>query len=342
MRAAVFEEPKRIAVRNTGELKPGKEQVLIQVEACGVCGTDFHIFSGEAPASMPVITGHEYAGIIVEAGSAVPELKPGDRIAVDPNIACGYCRYCREGRINLCANLQALGVTLNGGFAQYSLVPFRQAYRIASDVDPHRAAFAEPLSCCLHGIRNSGLRPGDSVVIAGAGTIGLLMLQLARINGAQTVVVLEPSSYKRDMALQLGADFALNPSDDDYTAVIADVTGGGANVAIECAGNEPAALSTFRVVRKGGTILLFGLSAKGDKISFNQQSFFHNELTIKSSLLNPFTFQRAVDLINSGNIRTDLFNISNVALSQDSFDLLFTGTKNETVIKYMVTPNSQG
>lgn len=178
MRAAVFHGPHDIRLSEVTVPEPQKGWVLIKVKACGICGTDVHINEGEAPAISPVILGHEFAGEVVAVGSGVTRLSIGDKVAVDPNIACGQCPQCRAGKVHLCDRLQAIGVTLNGGFAEYCMVPEVQAHRFEEGLSFVEAAMVEPVACCLHGIDLAGMRAGESVAIFGAGFIGLILLQL--------------------------------------------------------------------------------------------------------------------------------------------------------------------
>ncbi len=194
MLAAIFEETNYIHLGTENLPKLSANEILLKVNACGICGTDFHIYEGKAPARRHVILGHEYAGEVVEVGTEVQTFKVGDKAAVNPNIHCGYCQYCKAGKINLCENLKALGVTQNGGLAEYSVVPISQAYLIPKDFSIQSAAFAEPLSCCVHGIEQAGIKLNDTVAVIGCGTIGLLMIQLAFLKGASKVFALDISS----------------------------------------------------------------------------------------------------------------------------------------------------
>jgi len=203
MQALWFNGLREIEVKELRIPKLKSEELLVHVDACGVCGTDFHIYEGNAPAKIPVVLGHEYTGIIIDTGSKFDKLKIGDKIAINPNIHCGYCEFCRKGKINLCSNLKALGVTLNGGMSQLSIVPVTQAHLLPNDFPFSKSVFAEPVSCCIHGINQAEIVPGEKVVIIGAGTIGLIMLQLAQLRGASEVIVLDPLQFKRDMAAAL-------------------------------------------------------------------------------------------------------------------------------------------
>jgi L-iditol 2-dehydrogenase len=340
MNAAVFHGPNSLKVAEYGLNKIGDDDVLLKVEACGICGTDFHIYKGEAPARAPLIIGHEYAGEIVQVGKNVIEFKEGDKAAINPNIHCGHCEFCKEGKINLCKNLRALGVTMNGGLAQYSIVPSSQVYVIRKDFPIEQAAFAEPLSCCVHGINQSNVKLGNSVAVLGAGTIGLMMLQLVQLSGVSKVIVVEPNEVKRNIAIELKADFVLNPLSNEFNVQFLSITNGGADIVIECVGNSSAAKSAFENVKKGGTIVLFGLSPAHSQIDLDLQMFFHKELNVKGSLLNPFTFQTAIDLLTSGKVKVDTFNLNRFSLDESQLVDLFQTNRQQAVVKNMVFPNN--
>ena len=338
MKAALFTGNKHLTVEEISLDKMKDEDIIIEVNACGVCGTDFHIYNGEAPARVPVVIGHEFAGKIVETGKSVSGLKVGDKVVINPNIYCGYCRFCREGKINLCENLKALGVSENGGMAQYSIVPQKQAYYLPPNFPIQDAIFAEPLSCCLHGIEQAEIKTGDTVAVLGMGTIGLLMVQLLKLKGASRVISIEPVEEKYKTAENLNVDFILNPYNKYFTSDFENITSGGADVVIECAGNKSAAQLAIELAKPGGRIILFGLADPKAVLSLNMQSFFHKELTLKSSLLNPFTFQTAVDLLITKKIHVGVLDPISIPLQTESLDRLFSQEKDKTIIKYMVLP----
>jgi 2-desacetyl-2-hydroxyethyl bacteriochlorophyllide A dehydrogenase len=340
MQALWFNGQHEIEVKELRIPKLQPNELLVHVEACGVCGTDFHIYEGNAPAKIPVVLGHEYTGIIIDSGSKFDKLNIGDKIAINPNIHCGYCEFCRKGKINLCTNLKALGVTLNGGMSQFSIVPVTQAHLLPNDFPFSKSVFAEPVSCCIHGINQAEIIPGEKVVIIGAGTIGLIMLQLAQLRGASEVIVLDPLQYKRDIAAILKADHVLNPFEENSEKKVLDITSGGADTIIECVGSQAAGESALKLVRKGGKVVIFGLANKSAMMNIYMQSFFHKELTLKSSILNPNTFQSGVDLIINRKINVEIFNPHPVLLQQDKIENLFNGSDNENIIKFMVTPNN--
>lgn len=338
MQAAVFNKPFSITVQDMALPEISSDEILLKVGACGVCGTDFHIFSGEAPSKQPVVLGHEYAGEVVDIGKDVKLFQTEDHVAINPNIHCGFCDYCKKGKVNLCSNLKALGVTINGGFSQYAVVPASQAYFIPKTFPYEHAAFSEPLSCCVHGIDQAGIKLNDIVAIIGAGTIGLLMIQLAKLQGASKVIAIDTSEEKIELAKIVGADHTINPNTENCSEKILDFTKTGADVSIECAGNKNAVETAVSVLGKGGTLLIFGLADPSAKAELLLQKFFHKELSIKSSLLNPFTFQTAVDLLTTGKINVEPFSPQKIILEQSVVSSLFNEPRKSSVIKHMIVP----
>ena len=337
MLAAIFKEPFNLSVEDYPLSGLDEKELLIKVEVCGLCGTDFHIYKGESYSKPPVIPGHEFVGIVSDKGYDVFNFEIGDRVAVDPNIYCGECKFCREGKINYCENLKALGVSINGGFAEYSIAPSSQAYLLPKDFSFNSAAFIEPLSCCIRGMDKASIKHGENLVILGGGTIGLLMLQLAIISGAGKIIVIEPIAEKREMAYQLGADYVLDPDSSELLARVNDLTLGGADVVIECVGKMAAAELAINVARKGGRIILFGLAEKKDSINLNLHEFFLKELSVKSSLLNPFTFSRALNLIVNKKVQVEKLNP--VLKNLTSLEKILSQPRDLSVIKYQITPN---
>jgi len=339
MKAAIFSGVKSLQVKDYNLKKLLPDELLIKVSACGVCGTDFHIYEGSAPASAPVVIGHEYSGIVEDLGAEVSEFEIGDCVTINPNIHCGHCEFCKKGYINLCKNLKALGVTIDGGFAEYSIVPQNQVYKIPHNFSLIDAAFAEPLSCCVHGINLADIKLGDTVTIIGAGTIGLIMLQLAKLKGASKVIAIDILENKLQLADKLGADFSLNSLTETFDQDFKDLLPSGSDIVIECAGNSHASKTALSSAIKGGRIVLFGLASPAASIDLYLQEFFHKELTIKSSLLNPYTFKTAVDLLITKKVRVDMFNIKKYSLDNDDLNNLFTVKNSGSVIKNMIIPN---
>lgn len=305
MKASRFLGNKTFAVADLPTPHAGPGELVLRNQVCGVCGTDVHIYHGEpgsADVNPPVVLGHEYSGEVVEVGEGVTGFAVGDHVTVDPNIYCGHCAYCQNGKKQLCPSMEAIGVTRDGGFAQYSRIPASQAFKLEPTVPWEAAAMAEPLACCLHGIDLAGIQVGDKVCVVGGGAIGLLMVQLAKLSGASQIVLSEPNEKRRQVGLQLGANAALDPTRPDAQEAFAQVLDGGANVVIECVGNVPAVKSAFQFAGKGATVLLFSVPKVDATFDLPLFDVYKKELTIKGSFVNPDTHARAVALINSGKV----------------------------------------
>lgn len=340
MKAGLFLGPGNVQFLSVAEPRVGPSDVKIRVRAAGVCGTDIQIYrggQGSAPVTPPVVLGHEFAGEVVEIGSAVTGVRVGDKVCVDPNMYCRLCRFCRIGAKQHCENLRAVGINADGGFAEYCVVPEAQALVLTDKVEFHAAALAEPLACCVHGIDRAGIKTGDAVSVIGAGAIGLMMVQLARLAGASFVLVTDPNELRRRKALEMGADYALAGGADAARQAIFEMTGSpDVDVVIECAGAEAAVADAFALVRRGGTVLLFSVPRVEQVHPLRLYDVFQKELTVKGSFINPDTQQRAVDLINRGHIRlaelvTDVFPL-------DEVEAAFQKQMSGEAVKVIVAP----
>lgn len=298
--------PKKFEQRSMQFAPLGPDEVLMQVHACGVCGTDVHIYKGEegsAPVTPPVVLGHEFSGTVAAVGSAVTTCRPGDKIAADPNMYCGICRPCREGKKQNCEHLFALGVNTNGGFAEYCVLPQAQCFVLPPQADLDEAAMVEPLACAIHGIDQANIRPGVNVLVIGGGTIGLLMVQLARLSGAAKILLSEPVELRRNIALEVGADAAVDPIHDSLPAAIRQTFGtDGADVVIECVGAPQATRQAIESAGFSANILLFSVPRVGSTVPLPLMDVYKKELHIHGSIINPDTHQRAVDLIAAGRL----------------------------------------
>lgn len=306
MKAAVFYGKGDIRVDNNYPMpKVGPQQVLLRVKACGVCGTDVHIHAGAQGATEcepPVILGHEFAGEVVEIGSAVTRVKVGDHVTVNPNIACEACDQCRRGNVHFCDTMTATGVNHDGGFAEYCVVLEKQAHVIPKDVPFEEAAMCEPVACCLHGIDLSQIKCGDTVMIIGGGTIGMIMLQLAQLSGAVRCVLLDVNENRFELAKKLGAELVLNPAKDDVAAELKKHGFDDIRVVIECAGRPESVMNAIEYAGKAATVMIFSLTEPDCAIPYLPFAAFKKELTLKTSFVNPNTQGRAAQIITSGRL----------------------------------------
>jgi 2-desacetyl-2-hydroxyethyl bacteriochlorophyllide A dehydrogenase len=306
MRSMYFMGNRKFSLVEKEIPKPPEGWVILRNYYCGVCGTDVHIYNGEAGSAdvnPPVVLGHEYSGEVIEIGKEVKNVSVGDKVTVDPNIYCGVCESCRNGKKQLCKDMRAVGVTMDGGFQQYSCVPEAQLFKLNDNIDMKFGAMAEPLACCLHGIDRAGIKPGDNVCIVGGGAIGLINMQLAKLSGAAKVVLSEPNEIRRKTAEKICNVLTVNPMDKGYIDDVKDYfKTDGADVVIECAGNNQAVKSSFDLAGKGATILLFSVPKIESDFPLHLFDVYKKELTIKGSFVNPDTHSRAVRIINSGLI----------------------------------------
>jgi L-iditol 2-dehydrogenase len=321
VRAGVFQRPGTIQVLELDDPRCGEGDVVIAVAQCGVCGTDRSIFRGDYPVEAPLVLGHEYSGTVLEIGSEVAGFEVGDRVVVDPNVVDDTCFFCRRGQSHLCSGLSPLGVVRPGGFAELSAVPARYLYKLPDGLSLFEAALVEPLACCIRGIDQARVSTGDVVVILGAGPIGCFLIQLARMNGAAVVVSVEPAVARHEFASRAGADVVCAPL--EATKVLRDLRGPvGADVVIEASGRLEAAEGCFRLVRRGGTVLLFGVYPQGQTIAISAFQINEHELRVVGSLNNPNTHSRAIELIASGRLATDevvsdRLRLDDIALAMD-------------------------
>jgi 2-desacetyl-2-hydroxyethyl bacteriochlorophyllide A dehydrogenase len=319
MKVVRLETVGSIAMRDVGEPLAGPEDLRVRIEACGVCGTDRHLFHGEFPCRPPVTLGHEFSGIVEAIGPAVSGFSVGDRVTGDPNIACGRCPHCHAGRVNLCSNLQAIGIHRDGGFAEYVVLPQKQAFLLPADLKPTHGAFCEPLGCCLHGVDLAGIRPGSSVAVLGGGVIGLLTVQLAKLAGAKTIILSTRQASRRALAEELGATATVDPYAADFFNVVTGPSGlapGGVDVVLECAGVRETVEQSMRLARSGGTVVIVGVMPQGMKVEIEPFDLLFRELNILGSFLNPFTHRRAAELIASGAIEIDRLISRQVTLEE--------------------------
>ena len=338
MKVAELEKPGSLRVRSKPLRGLEGDEVLVRVESCGLCGTDLHIMEGTSRSTPPVVLGHEYAGFVTDPGRNQKGIPEGAHVAVDPNIPCGRCPYCRRGLVHFCTGLRALGVDIDGGMAEYSIVPASQLYAIPQGMTAEESMFIEPVSCAVHGMDRAGVRMGDIVVILGGGTIGLVMLQLVRHGGAAAVVVSEPLAHKRKIAADLGASLVIDPAGDTLKQAVMDLSGIGADVVIDCAGTVPTARTAIELVRRGGTVVFFGVCPIGETIPLEPNAVYFRELTIAGSYVNPFTFQRAITLLRGGVVRVVPLNVR--AYPLEGVHEALASLRDGSALKNMIVPGS--
>ncbi|HET9872591.1 MAG TPA: zinc-dependent alcohol dehydrogenase family protein [Propionibacteriaceae bacterium] len=295
MRAIVFAKPGVFSLEEVPDPVPGPREVLVRVEAVGLCGTDLHVLDGEfEPTVFPIIPGHETSGVVVEVGEQVTELAAGDRVSVDPTLTCGECSFCTNGRANLCENWNGSGVArTNGSTAELTVAPVKNVHRLSDPVDLQLAALIEPLSCAIRGYDLLPRRIGEHYLIYGAGTMGLMMAQLAPRAGAASVTVVDRNPARLAVAAEVGVTATVTSADE------ADREGGW-DVVIDCTGVVAAIEDGLTRVRRGGTFQQFGVAATDAKASFSPFRVYNDEITVVGSMAVLNSYARAVEMFQAG------------------------------------------
>jgi L-gulonate 5-dehydrogenase len=325
MVAIAVERPHALALRDEAPLDPGPGDVVVAVERAGICGSDMHILHGSNPfAKYPRIIGHEMAGTVEAVGAEVAGLAVGDRVVVDPVISCGHCYPCRIGRTNVCANLEVFGVHRDGGFRDRIAVPAANAIKVSPDLPAEIAALAEPFSIAANVLSRTGCTAEDAVLIYGAGTVGITVLQVAKMFGARCIVT-DPDAARLERARAFGADVTIDPTRQSVPEVVAGELGGiGPSLVIDGAGIPALLLEACRVASPAGRIGLLGFSA--EPCAVVQQEIVRKELTIVGSRLNRRLLPQVVAWLESGRLRPAAMITHSFAAAdaRAAFDLIET------------------
>ncbi len=300
MRAIVIAEPGTFSLTEVPEPVPGPRDVLVRVEAVGICGTDVHVLDGEfAPTRYPIIPGHETSGVVEQVGAEVSGFAPGDRVSVDPSLFCGECAFCTAGRPNLCDSWDGAGVArTNGSTAELVCAPRRCVHHLADHVDLAMSALIEPLSCAIHGYDLLPRRMGEHYLIYGAGTMGLMMAQLAPRAGAASVTVVDRLPARLEVAREVGVE-AVAVSANDVARP------GGWDVVIDCTGAPAAIEDGLGRVRRGGTFQQFGVAAVEARAQISPFQIYNDEITMVGSMAVLNSYARAVEMFAAGALRAE-------------------------------------
>ncbi|MYS21077.1 2-desacetyl-2-hydroxyethyl bacteriochlorophyllide A dehydrogenase [Streptomyces sp. DvalAA-14] len=300
MKAAVISSPGNVGVETVDDPAPDPSGVVVKVAACGLCGTDLHILRGEFAPTLPIVPGHEFAGEIVAVGGRVRGLAVGDQVAVDPSLYCHECHYCRLGRNNLCERWAAIGVTVPGGAAEYAAAPAANCVKLPSHVRAQDAALIEPLSCAVRGYDILRSRLAGHVLIYGSGTMGLMMLELAKRTGAATVDVVDLNEERLATARSLGCSAAAISADEVERPR-------GWDVVIDATGNAEAIQDGLGRVGKGGTFLQFGVADYAARAVIEPYRIYNQEITITGSMAVLHSYERAAELFAGGLLDPEVF-----------------------------------
>ena len=308
MKALLLSKYLNLEIADLPVPQPGPEEVLIRVAACGICGSDVHGYDGSTGRRIPpIVMGHEAAGVVAALGDAVESVRVGDHVTFDSTVYCGACDFCRRGQVNLCDHRQVLGVSCGdyrraGAFAEYVLVPARITYRLPDNFSFPEAAMLEAIAVALHAVALSDVRAQDTVVVIGAGMIGLLTAQAVRVAGCSRVVVADIDQSRLVLAGQLGITHTVCVSASDAVARILDHTGGsGADVVIEAVGTSDTVNVAIDTVRKGGRLTLVGNVSPS--VTLPLQKVVARQILLQGSCASAGEYPRAIELVANGAIQ---------------------------------------
>lgn len=324
MKAAVLTAPGQFELRQVACPEPRADEVLIRVTRVGICGTDMHIFNGHyAAENLPMIPGHEFTGTITALGANVVGHQIGTPVVVDMNIGCGVCYWCRRNEVLNCPDMQQLGITMDGAFAEFIVVPARLVIAAPPTIPPEVLALTEPLACVVRCARKASITFGQSVVVLGAGPIGNLHVQLLRTIGAAPIIVADLSEDRVQMALENGADIGVTDPGKLRDLVLKHTGGRGADVVIESVGLPALYSQAFDLIRKGGHVAAFGITGADDTLPLDILRTILEENSIKGSVAGMGQdMHDALTLLTHGRIRTEPFTGADFALDdiQHAFD----------------------
>jgi L-iditol 2-dehydrogenase len=315
MKAMVLRAPSDLALDDVALPEVHAGHLLVRITHSGLCGTDLKIYKGAIPAQYPLIMGHEMVGEVV-GGDETFEIRRGDRVIIDPVLHCGACFHCRMGQTNLCPSGGLIGRETNGGFAEYAAVPARQVFKLPESLDIRIAPLIQVATTCLHSQRLGSVSVGESVAVIGLGVSGQLQVQIAKARGAGKVIGISRSRFKNDLAMQMGADVAIESGPGTVAKVLEETQGRGADVVIECTGVMTSIADAIRMVRFGGRILLFGItSAASGALPF--YDLYFKELTlINNRAATAQDFPVMIDLVARGAVRLEPLVTHRMALDE--------------------------
>jgi (R,R)-butanediol dehydrogenase / meso-butanediol dehydrogenase / diacetyl reductase len=353
MNAAVYYGQRDLRFETVPDPEPGPRDLIIQVGACGICGTDLEEFTAGpifipehephplTGRKLPLVMGHEFAGEVVEIGSAVTEFKVGDRIGPDILVTCGECYWCKRHLVSLCEKQGALGLHGDGGLAEFCKVPVEMCVPLPNGMPMEHAAIAEPVAVAVRAIRKGRVTVGEKVAIFGGGTIGLLCLQMARIAGASEVYVIEPLASRRELAMQLGATGAVDPREVGVTEWLLDKTKIGPDVVIEASGAVAAGPAAVSAARRAGRVVIVGVPV--GPVEFNFLSIVESEVEVIGSISHVYDedYTNAIWLLGEGRIEVDALITHRIPLSnvvEDGFNWLLN--HQAETLKIIVDPQA--
>ncbi len=338
MRAVVYDRPEHFEVREIAIPEPGPGEVLLQVLVAGVCGTDAHLHAGEFGPSYPLTPGHEFVGLVTAVGDGADADLIGHTVVVDNTASCGRCGECRRARPAFCEQIVAQGVNAPGGFAEYVLTDADRCF-LVDDLDPEVAVLAEPVACVVHGLDILALAPGSDVLLFGTGPTGLILTSLLARSGAGRLVVAAPTAAKLELARARGADEIVQIDRADPEGAASQLRGlapAGFDVVIDATGALSVLDLSLGLIRTGGTIFVYGMTAEAAQWPVAPYDIFRRELTIKGSFAQQFAFDRALSALRSG--RVDPTGLITHRFPLDRYADALAAVSDSAVVKSVIVP----
>lgn len=301
MKAAILHAPKDLRLEAAPDPTPGAGEALVRVRAAGLCGTDLRIWSGERPVRYPLIMGHEFIGEVVAVGAGVQHIKPGDAVAVEPNYSCGNCPLCREGHRNLCLSRTAVGIDVDGGFAELVKIPARCCWAAPRGLTSEQLLLTEPLAVVVRAVGRGAVRGGETAAVLGVGTLGLLAVQVLRSRAARVLAV-SRNDRRLGLARELGAEAVHSLSAGPGSEAACRFSGReGVDLVIETAGTPEAVGEAVELARPGGRVVLTGLPHEPSRVHFFW--VVRRELTLVGSMIYQDEFPEAMRLLETGAVK---------------------------------------
>jgi len=343
MKAAVVTQSNEIKIKEIPIPEIQDDEVLIRVKVCGICGTDYSIYTGKYSREfLPLVPGHEFSGVVTEVGKQVKNIFVGDRVTADINLSCGICFYCSRGQKLLCREFHQLGIHMNGAFAEFVKAPASQVHKLPDNISFEVAAFIEPLSCTIHSAKAMNVALASSVVVVGDGALGIMHTQIAKVRGAAPVILVGKHQSRIEIALKMGVDHVVHFTQDDVVEKVKSLTGGrGADYVIESVGTADTYELAMKLVRPGGRLVAFGITNSDDIMRLKTFDFVLNEMSMVGSCAGVGNdWPDAITLLQYGRIDPKPLFSMKIPL-EELEDALIESKGKRSIMKVFVSPDIQ-
>jgi 2-desacetyl-2-hydroxyethyl bacteriochlorophyllide A dehydrogenase len=316
MKAGVFLGVNDFQVKSIDKPQAKSGEALVEIKACGICGTDISIIKGDHPARCPVVLGHEASGRVVAVGENVRNVRKDDRVVLDSWWNCGTCFYCRKGLVHLCDNIQSIGVDVDGAFAEFIPINAKNLHVLPQEISYEQAALIPPIACVIHSLELAQVSCGDTVTVIGVGPMGLLQIQLIKALGSSKIIAVARHDEKLQFAKKLGADETVNATSENFVDKVKCLTDGrGSDIVIEAAGSSEMMENATKGVRKGGRVVIFGCAPASAWSKIRPFDICTREISIIGSFVNPFCFSKAITAVRAKKLDVNSIITHQVALS---------------------------